>query len=163
MTSQEFDQLYRIKYPILYRIVYPMLRDEEECRDVINDVFTNLLNNPNQEFTNIEGYLYRMAKNKALSIISRQNTLSRFQKLYPIETELNNDYDHEREQMLLHVLQFLDQRLSPIAREAISLVFEKGLSYNDAAQKMNLTTSAINKHVVRTLKLLREHFNSKKY
>lgn len=138
-----------------------MLRDEEECRDVINDVFTNLLNNPNQKITNIEGYLYRMAKNKALSIISRQNTLSRFQRLYPIEADLNNVYDHERERMLLQVLQFLDRRLSPIAREAISLVFEKGLSYKDAAQKMNVTTSAVNKHVVRTLKLLREHFNSK--
>lgn len=161
MTSQEFDLLYRKNYPILYRLVFPMLRDEEECRDVINDVFTNLLNNPNQKITNIEGYLYRMAKNKALSIISRQNTLSRFQKLYPIEAELDNAYDKEREQMLLQVLQFLDKELSPIARETISLIFEKGLSYKEAAQKMNVTTSAINKHVVRTLKLLREHFNSK--
>ena len=161
MTSQEFDQLYRKKYPILYRIVYPMVLHEEECRDVINDVFTHLLNNPNQEFTNIEGYLYRMAKNKALSIISRQNTLSRFQRLYPIETELNIVYDQERDRILLQVFQFLDQRLSPIARIAISLVFEKGLSYKDAAEKMGVTTSAINKHVVRTLKLLREHFNSK--
>ena len=161
MTSQEFDQLYRKNYPILYRLVYPMLRDEEECRDVINDVFTHLLNNPNQEIANIEGYLYRMAKNKALSIISRQNTLSRFQRLYPIETELNIVYDQERDRMLFQVFQFLDQRLSPIARIAISLVFEKGLSYKDAAEKMGVTTSAINKHVVRTLKLLREHFNSK--
>lgn len=125
MTSQEFDQLYRKNYPILYRIVYPMLRDEEECRDVINDVFTNLLDNHNQGITNIEGYLYRMAKNKALLIISRHDTLSRFKKLYPIEADLNNVYDHERDRMLLQVLQFLDRRLSPTAREAISLVFEK--------------------------------------
>lgn len=138
-----------------------MLRDEEECRDVINDVFTNLLDNPNQNITNIEGYLYRMAKNKALTIISRKDTFSRFQKLYPIEANLNNIYDYERERLLLQVLQFLDQQLSPVARETISLIFEKGLSYKEAAKKMNVTTSAINKHVVRTLKLLRNHFNRK--
>ncbi len=161
MTSQEFDQLYLKNYPILYRVVYPMLRDEEECRDVINDVFTNLLDNPNQNITNIEGYLYRMAKNKALTIISRKDTFSRFQKLYPIEANLNSIYDYERERLLLQVLQFLDQQLSPVARETISLIFEKGLSYKEAAKKMNVTTSAINKHVVRTLKLLRNHFNRK--
>lgn len=161
MTSQEFDQLYLKNYPILYRVVYPMLRDEEECRDVINDIFTNLLENPNQNITNIEGYLYRMAKNKALTIISRKDTFSRFQKLYPIESDLNNTYDYERDRLLLQVLQFLDHQLSPIARQTISLIFEKGLSYKEAAKKMDVTTSAINKHVVRTLKLLRNHFNSK--
>lgn len=161
MTSQQFESLYRRIYPLLYKTVYSILRDDEECRDLINETFTELLSNDYSHIDNIDGYLVKAVRNRALSIISKQTTLQRFQKLYPIEMESYNNYDYDRDRLLQQVYNFMDSRLTSQARSAISLVFGQGLSYKEAAQQMNLSVAAINKHVVRTLRLLRENFKCK--
>lgn len=159
MTSTQFDDLYRKNYAVLYRIAYTLIRDEEECRDIINDTFAELLErNTIENIGNIDGYLYNSVKNRALSFIRKQSISQRLKQLYPIEQELVSVYDHEYERKLLQVHQFLDLQLSPPAREAIRLVFEKGLTYKDAAGKMNVSYSTINKHIVNTLRLLRDKF-----
>lgn len=164
MTSQEFEILYRKNYPILYRLAYTMLRDDEECRDLINDVFTELLDNTNKDdIQNIDGYLFRSVRNRAISIISRHEVQERFKLLYPIEWNLNNDYNHDYDSRLHKVMQFLDSKLTPDARQVIRLIFEKGLSYKETASQMEVSVSMINKHVVKTLRMLREEFKVDKY
>lgn len=161
MTSTQFDNLYRKNYAILYRIAYTLIRDEEECRDIINETFAELLeSNHTENISNIDGYLYNSVKNRALSFIRKQSMAERLKRFYPIERELSSQYDHEYERKLLQVHQFLDRQLSPPAREAIKLVFEKGMTYKDAADMMNVSYSTINKHVVNTLRLLRDKFKS---
>lgn len=159
MTSQEFDTLYRKNYPILYRLAFTMLRDEEDCRDLVNDVFADLLDNEEaREIDNIDGYLFRAVRNRALSAISRQKTLERARNLYPIELDMNGSYDHDYDRKLLQVMQFLDSGLTPSARHVMRLVFEQGCSYKDAAGQLGVSVAAINKHVVKSLRLLRENF-----
>lgn len=43
MTDEEFDSLFRSCYPRMYRLAYSLLGDQEESRDVVNDVFADLL------------------------------------------------------------------------------------------------------------------------
>ena len=159
MTSQEFDTLYRKNYPILYRLAFTMLRNDEECRDLISDVFADLLDNVEaDEIENIDGYLFRTVRNRALSVITRQKTLERARNLYPIEQNMNGSYDHDYDRKLLQVMQFLDSGLTPNARHVMRLVFEQGCSYKEAAGQSGVSVAAINKHVVKSLRLLRENF-----
>lgn len=161
MTSQEFDNIYRKNYPVLYRLAFSMLRDDEESRDVVNEVFADLLDNANEEMiTNIGGYLFRVVRNRVASIISHRSTLERFRRLYPIEISTNSGYDYDYDTKLLQVMQFLDKNLTPNAREAVRLVFERGLSYKDAAEQMGVSVGMINKHIVKSLRLLREQFSN---
>lgn len=163
MTSKEFDIIYRKNYPSLYRLAFSMLRDDEECRDLVNEVFTDLLDNEdNNSIKNIDGYLFRTVRNKALSIISHRSTLERFKQLYPLEMNTNSSYDSDYDRKLLKVKEFLDSNLTPNARDAIRLVFEKGLSYKDAAEQLNVSVAMINKHIVKTLKMLRAEFKIEK-
>lgn len=159
MTSQEFDTLYRKNYPVLYRLAFAMLRDEEECRDLVNEVFADLLDNGGvDDVKNIDGYLFRAVRNRALSVIARQKTLDRVRNLYPIEVGVNSSYDHDYDRKLLQVMQFLDSGLTPNARHVMRLIFEQGSSYKDAAGQLGVSVAAINKHVVKSLRLLREEF-----
>lgn len=157
MTSQEFDILYRKEFPILYRVAYSILRDGEECRDLINEVFADLLDN-DRPIENVEAYLYKAVRNRAISMISRKSTIEKVRELYPIEQSVNEVYDFDYDRKLLQVMQFLDSELTPTARQVVRLVFERGVSYKDAAEQLDVSVAAINKHVVKSLRLLREKF-----
>lgn len=157
MTSKEFDTLYRKNFIVLFRLAFHTLRDEEESRDVVNDVFANLLENPPKEtISNIDGYLFRTVRNKTLDIISHQDVVQRARQLYPIEMEAYEGYDYEHERRLQQVSEFIDSSLSPSARETMTLVFKEGLSYKDTASRLGVSVAMINKHVVKSLKLLRD-------
>ncbi len=159
MTSKEFDTLYRKNFIVLFRLAFHTLRDEEESRDVVNDVFANLLENPPKEtISNIDGYLFRTVRNKTLDIISHQDVVQRARQLYPIEMEAYEGYDYEHERRLQQVSEFIDNSLSPSARETMTLVFKEGLSYKDTASRLGVSVAMINKHVVKSLKLLRDKF-----
>ena len=157
MTSQDFDTLYRKNYPILYRVAYSILRDDEECRDLINEVFADLLDN-DRPIENIDAYLYRAVRNRSLSVVSRKSTIEKVRELYPIEQSVNEAYDYDYDRKLLQVMQFLDTELTPTARQVVKLVFEKEMSYKEAAEQMAVSVAAINKHVVKSLRLLRKKF-----
>lgn len=159
MTSQEFDILYRKNYQVLYRVAFTVLHDDEESRDVVNGVFTDLLDNRQcDEIDNISGYLFRMVRNRALTIVSRYEMQERFNRLYPIEQSLDEIYDHDRDKKLFLVIQFLDSHLTPDVRQVIRLVFEEGKSYKETAELTGVSVPMVNKHIVKTLRMLREEF-----
>ena len=162
MTSKEFDTLYRKNYPVLYRLAYSLLRDEEDCRDLVNDVFAEVLDNDSLEgVQNYDGYLFRSVRNRALNIIERKKTIEKVRNLYPIEQDINSVYDVAYDKKLLQVNELMDSELSANARNVMRLVFEKGNSYKDAAEQLGVSVAAINKHVVKSLRLLREKINVK--
>lgn len=161
MTSEEFDILYRKNYPVMYRLAFTLLRDDEECRDLVNEVFADLLDgDKGGEIENIDGYLFRTVRNRALSIISRHETLERFRKLYPIEQSLNGAYDHDYDNKLFLVKLFLDSHLAPDVRQVIRLIFEQGMTYKEAAERSGISVPMVNKHVVKTLRMLRTEFGT---
>lgn len=161
MTSQQFDTLYRKNFPILLRLAYSMLRDEEESRDMVNDVFANLLDNPPADnVANIDGYLFRAVRNRALDLISHHSVIERAKHLYPIEQEAYEGYDYERDRRLSDVLDFMDRTLNTSAREAMRLIFEKGMSYKETAARLGVSIAMVNKHVVKSLRLVRERFKT---
>ncbi len=159
MTSQEFDILYRKNYSMLYRAAFTILRDDEESRDLVNEVFADVLDNRQvDEIDNISGYLFRMVRNRALTIVSRYEIQSRFNRLYPIEQNLNKTYDHDRDKKLFLVTQFLDLHLTSDVRQVVKLVFEEGKSYKETAELTGLSVPMVNKHIVKTLRMLRAEF-----
>lgn len=163
MTSQEFDSLYRRNYATLYRLAFSLLHDEEDARDVVNEVFAELLYTGRaDDVDNVDGYLFRSVRNRALSYIEKQDIRQRVSRLYPIEVDISVGYDHEYDRKLCLIKQFLDSNLTPDARRAMTLVFEQGLSYKDAAEQMAVSVSMVNKHVVKTLRLLREYLKNEK-
>ncbi len=161
MTSQQFDILYRRNYPILYRLAFSMLRNEEECRDLVNESFADFWGREDKNsIENIDGYLFKVVRNKAFSSIQSLSIVERFRRLYPIELELGSGYDLDYDKKLEQVQEFLDKELSSQTREVIRLIFENGKSYKMAADLLGVSVSAINKHVVKALRLLRNEFIS---
>jgi RNA polymerase sigma factor (sigma-70 family) len=78
-TRTSLEQLYRSHGPAVLRRARQLLGNEAEAREVLHDVFTSLLENPEQ-FAGRSApmtFLYRMTTNNALGRLRRQRTHAR--------------------------------------------------------------------------------------
>src|SRR5437763_15603719 len=67
MKQQEFEKLFSEHRKMVYRAAYSVTGNKDEAKDVLQDVFLNLIDQGRTlEFTkNPAGYLFRMALNEA--------------------------------------------------------------------------------------------------
>jgi len=161
MTDEQFDQIFRSEYPRLYRLAYCMLKDAEECRDIVSQVMVALYERPPREtddYGALAAYLSRAVRSRCIDYLGHREVEQRAQKLYPIEIGLQNRLDRARESRLREVWRFINEQLTQQTRRVLLLRYEEDLSYQEVANRLHVSVSAVNKHVSEGLKKLREHF-----
>jgi len=161
MTDEIFDQIFRREYPRLYRLAYSMLRDVEECRDIVSQVMVSLYERPPRETDDqqaLAAYLSRAVRSRCMDHIEHLEIEQRAQKLYPLEYKLQIDNDHVRESKLKEVWRFINEQLTQQTRQVLLLRYDEDLSYQEVAERLQVSVSAVNKHISEGLKKLREHF-----
>jgi RNA polymerase sigma-70 factor (ECF subfamily) len=107
---------------------------------------------------NVKAYLYAILRNNILHELRTEHTRSFYmQKLKTLPAvheegkSLQNIYVQEVEEYIRQVI----TTLSPQCREAFSLSRFEHLSYKEIAARMHLSTSTVEKHVAKALRVLR--------
>ena len=149
--EKQMERLFRTNYERMYRLAFALLHDNEEARDVVSDVFSKLWDNEVKEVT-ASAYLMQSVKNACLNIIARKKRDERLQRLLPLEEE-NDTRLEERWQATVHCI---DHDLTPQTASVIRLCFGERMSYKETADELGISTSAVNKHIVKGLRTLRE-------
>ena len=110
-----FTVLYNRYWRLIYAHVYKMIRDEDEAKDILQDIFSNLWLNsdrvPQQE--NLLSYLYVIARNKVLNVIRHQKCQDDyFNSLAKYASEISEE-----------TMQYLDERdlMAAIEKEIAAL------------------------------------------
>src|SRR3546814_663903 len=69
-----FNVLYQRHWPTAYQQVYRILRSDDDCRDIIQEMFSTLWLKREQlaENTNIGAYLYVQGRNRVFNLIAKQ-------------------------------------------------------------------------------------------
>ncbi len=161
MTDEQFDQIFRREYPRLYRQAYSMLRNVEECRDIVSQVMVGLYERPPRKTDDqqaLAAYLSRAVRSRCLDHIEHLKIEQRAQRLYPLDFQLQMDNDLARESRLKEIWRFINEQLTQQTRQILLLRYDEDLSYQEVAQRLQVSVSAVNKHVSEGLKKLREHF-----
>jgi RNA polymerase sigma-70 factor (family 1) len=160
----EFQQLYTENFSRLYYAALYILRDEETAKDLINDVFADLWEDFNwQDKTINYTYLYKNVHNKCIDYLRHSNVENRFITLSEAlgdeayETNIDSDEQNERLEIINKTLDELPQR----TKFVIEQCFYNGKKYTEVADMMNITTSGVNKHVMKALTIIRNKFSIK--
>lgn len=156
MNEQEFETIYRSMAPRLFRRAMIALGVEEEANDITQHAFLSLWEH-RDAVDAPEAWLNTQVSR---AIIDRYRTYpaqERFNRLYPIELEGASEINEDR---LEQIRAFVKDELTEATRRVVELVFYQGLSYREASATLNVSQSAINKHVVIALKSLRNRFNA---
>jgi len=171
--EQLLERLFHDNYERMFRLAYALLHDHEEARDVVSEVFSKLWDRFSQEENQgkiplkkepilkeetASAYLMQSVKNACLNIISKKKRDEKLLKLLPLSGEesiLQEDSSQLEERWQVTV-DCIDHDLSPQTASVIRMCYGDGCSYRETAEELGISISAVNKHIVKGLRTLRE-------
>lgn len=162
-----FEYLFKRYYPRLMGYAIRFVEDEYTAQDIIQECFMHFWEKRALLSTvSVSSLLFVMVRNGCLNYLKRRalvnqcpieylDTSEGEERLYSIDFMLSADerllYDELREQVN-RILSKLPER----SREVFLLSRFKGLKNREIAEKLNISTTAVEKHISRSLKLFAE-------
>ena len=158
-NEQRMEQLFHDHYELMYRFAFALLHDNEEARDVVSDVFSRLWD---KQLVPDRAYLMRSVKNACINLIARKKRDERLKRLLPLsEEKLTEEEPSRLEERWQAAVDCIDQDLTDQTASVIRLCYREGMSYKDTAEELGISVSAVNKHIVKGLRTLREKLKGK--
>lgn len=157
--KQEIDieRLFKGYYEKMYNLARCILYDDDECRDVVSDVFTKLLTERIILLPEIEEhYLMRCVRNRCLNVIAHKNIKIQVEKLLLIDAQqISSEKDDEQLDQLMQIIKELEP---PIRQQILRLRFLKELSYQDIAEYEGVSKVTVYNHLSQAVDFIRKQF-----
>lgn len=157
--EQQFKDLFLSEYDRMYKAAYILLGDEDEAKDVVQDVFAKLLDgtNPLREESQ-RTFLLTCVRNRCLNTIAQRQTHQEAIRLFTPTAVESGKYDEE---IIEAVNRYVDERLTPQTSRIIRMHFDEDQSYKEISNSLGISLSAVNKHIVQGLRKLRSTFKNR--
>ena len=159
--EQQFERIFRTEYGRMYRAAHILLGDEDEAKDAVQDVFARLWDrtDPLRE-ESLRAFLLTCVRNRCLNIIARkQMQQETTTKLAVTTTETTEWHEKSDDELVDMVQSYIDERLTPQTGRVIRMHYDDDESYKEISNKLGISLSADNKHIVLGMRKLRKQFN----
>jgi len=172
MDRETFERIYREHEPALRKHAKKIVGRMETAENIVSGFFSNLWEKREETVIRdtVEGYLYTGVTNACLKHLEHENVERKYceytQTMYEKSDRLRMHEGDNPENMMI-----AQERMNEFARAVDALegqckeVFEwrrSGLSYQEIAEKMNITTSAVGIQINRATAKLRESIGNKR-
>ena len=161
MTDQsKFEKLFRQHYRQMYRLATILLHDDAESKDVVHDIFTQLLDDHRdlREET-AQSYLLTSVRNRCLNVIRNRQIQERVEHLYLLDLDTSIMPTERMEEELEALRQGIDQLEPPVCRDIIVQHFRDGITFKEIADGLKVSETTVYKHLRRALSQLRKTMN----
>ena len=154
-SKKEFEHLFKDNYPHMYRMAFSMVENADDAKDVVHQVFTQMWRGkPKIADESVRGYLLAATRNQCLHLLcSRQ--LER-QMVHDLRQDMDVSESEERKELLQQLQQVIEDNLTEQDRRVLSLHYEEDMTYNETAKVLGISSSAVNKHITRSLAKIRK-------
>ena len=155
-STTEFKTLYAKCFPPAMRLAMSLLHDEDDARDVVQEVFLKLWESGIQ-VDNPPAFIIRAVRNASLNRINTLETHERILKGLFLDQPPDNINIEQRNEEIVSAIRRL---LTPREQQVVDKIYSEELSYKDTAESLGISVAAVNKYVVSALKKLRNHFKT---
>ncbi len=157
MNEREFEQLVRENKSTIYTVCFMFSNDTEEVNDLFQEVLINVWNGLStfKGQSSMKTWIWRISLNTCLSYErkkKRNNTVP-----LSMDVDFYNDTDAEAQQV--RMLYDRIHRLKPFDR-AIVLLWLEGISYDEIAAIVGITTNNVATRLFRIREQLKQMSNS---
>ncbi len=153
------EQLFRTHYAALCRAVYPIVRDRDTAEDMVQDVFMKIWRSKTKldAEQSVKAYLFRAAINTALNFLEKNRRTDPWDDALADHYGVNSTEEtiayQETKQRVAHAL----GQLPPKCKVVFSLSRFEEMSYAEIAQHLQISVKAVEKHMGKALKIMREY------
>ncbi|SDL15898.1 RNA polymerase sigma-70 factor, ECF subfamily [Pedobacter sp. ok626] len=156
-----YSEIYKRFFGILQAFVYKRLRDEDEAKDILQELFTDVwLKREDLEIPALSPYLYRAVRNKMVNRMVHREVEERY--MQSIANMMEHDSimtDHLiREKELAARIEKEVNLLPKRVREVFLRSRQANKTYQEISDELNLTKQSVRTYAKIGLKILRERF-----
>ena len=156
--KQTLETLFRQHYRQMYRLATMLLHDDAESKDIVHDVFAQLLASSAELHENTAAaFLLTSVRNRRLTVIRGRKIQERVQRLYLLDldtTIIPTDLFREETNALTEGISLL---APPACREVVELHFRDGLTFREIALRLGVSETTVYKYLRHALQQLRDH------
>ncbi len=157
--KKDIEILFRDIYPKLYYAAMQIVKDEEVCRDIIGDSFEQLWTKradiaPDKR----QSFLYRIIHNKCIDHIRKETAKNKYIEFYNMlygKNIENQEHAWEENEQRIRAMYQVIEKMTPQTQKILKACYFKNMKYREVAEELGISISAVKKHIVKALKLLR--------
>lgn len=160
-----FDAIYEKYCRRLFGFVIRYVKQEAEAEEIVQDVFIKIWENREKinAYSSFDSYIFTISYNSAISLIRKKIHEKKYlEYLKHIQNEdtvsVLTDEIHFKE--LNRKIQSLLSELTPRQKEIFLLSREEGLTHEEIAKKLGISTNTVKNHMVAVLSFLRSNLDN---
>ncbi|RIV21193.1 sigma-70 family RNA polymerase sigma factor [Fibrisoma montanum] len=162
-STKAFEEIYRRYWYKLFGIAYHQTGTREEAEELVHDLFEQLWNRRGQSaIRHLSTYLVVAIKHLTTNYIKSQITHRKYQE-YLIMNELQHTLATDQAVQFTDLSKAVDEAMKKLPEKSVEIFklsrFENQ-SVRDIAQRMNLTEKAVEYHITKSLKVLKEQLKA---
>jgi len=159
-NRQAYEEIFRRYNRELFLLAYKKLRDQEEARDIVQEVFANLWIKKESiptDIKNIGAYFYIVLRNRIFDLLAKKKHASKYIQV----TSLISEAEEVKADHLIRSKQLNDRIEREIAAlpTRMRLVFElsrkEHFSHKEIAQQLHISHQTVTDQIKKALKILR--------
>lgn len=159
--QRDFEQFFRSHYERTYYLAFSILHDKEVSRDIVADAFADLFNaEAAGEMTvqDLRNYLYMIVRHKCADHYRRLSVHDKYASYVMQSAERTTCDDWLEHEEKVEMVDKAMQQLPPRTRHILDQHYVLHKKYSEMASELNISESAVKKHVIRALNFFRTKF-----
>lgn len=158
------QKLYDQYAQMVYQFAFQILKDEDHATEILQDTFLQLWQSRAtlDHHSNIKTFIYVICRNKCFNRLKEiKRHLRLFEPLSP--HSLYEDFIHDdplSETEVNEILEVIICKLPPRQQQIFRLSRFEGLSHNEIAQQLAISSNTVKNHLVAALKFVKSEFKN---
>jgi len=158
-NESAFTEIYNRFQGLLYVHAYKKLKDNEEAKDVIHELFATLWSKKaNLSYQGgLTNYLYAAVRNRIINVTVKRTIESKYLatlKNFSDEDKIQSD-DKIREEQLAEIIEKEINNLPDKMREIFLLSRKQGWSHKEIAVELGISTHTVRTQIKNSLRIIR--------
>jgi RNA polymerase sigma-70 factor (family 1) len=163
-NERSFTEIYRRYWKQLIDIAYRRLKDEDEAREIVQEILVSFYFRKEQLNTELllSGYLHSALKFRILNYFRHKVTKERYAEIISKRQNFNvaeAELQMERNDLAFRLRSAAEQ-LPPRCREVFLLSKIDHLNHKEIAERLGISVSTVEKHVAKGMELMRKHLGT---
>ena len=167
VDKQMFENLFRRHYDGMFRLARRILNDDAKSKDVVSDVFAELLGKDEAELRTetLQGLLLTSVRNRCINLLVHEQKTQQVQQAVRLEIQAaaRDDGSVTMTEQLEAIRRFVNTQLPPISQQILRLRYRQGLKYREIAETIGMSEVTVHNHLSQSLKQMKNHFKSLGY